>query len=124
MKILTTCTLIFSCILFLQVIQVKILCSTQTRSQRGCDAPPQICIRSTFNYKSQKWGVCRRVKGSEVEVTFWVQKVHFFGFLPLPKADPGYGPGTTNWIHNRLSKCYHLLHTFRFSQQLQRSHKA
>ena len=69
----------------------------QARSQggaRGVTYPPKSAKRSTFSHQmGKKWGVCKRVKGGEV------QKVHFlgpkgphFGGFCTPKIDPGYGP--------------------------------
>ena len=74
---------------------------------RGCDAPPKSVKRSTFcNKVGQKWGFCRRVKGVRFKkVHFWVQKVHFFGILHLPKINPGYGPEhfRIGWTLNTIS---------------------
>ena len=68
--------------------------SSRPVAGRWGNAPPKSAKRSTFSHKmGQKWGLCRRVKGGEV------QKVHFlgpsgpfFGGPAPPIINPGYGP--------------------------------
>ena len=63
---------------------------------KGCNAPPKSAKRSTFSHKmGQKWGFCRRVKGSEVQKSkyplFGFKRSTFLGSC-TPQIDPGYGP--------------------------------
>ena len=73
----------------------------QARSQ-GVRRTAQSAKRSTFTHKmGKKWGVCKRVKGDEVQkVHFWgpIQKVNILGVPHPPKIDPGYGPAFSKFI--------------------------
>ena len=73
----------------------------QARSQGGCGSAthhPKSAKRFTFSHKiHQKCCFSRGLRGEQVarfkKSTFWIQKVHIWGVLHLPKIDhPAYGP--------------------------------
>ena len=78
---------------------------------RGATHPLKSAKRSTFSHKmGKKWGICKRVKGGEVQkVNFLGPKGPHFGGSAPPKINPGYGPGPVRVQGNRKFFCQVLV---------------